>query len=266
MHSLKSFIIATRGRTGSSALAAAIDQLEGVRCFSELYGPECRACATGLSHSILSKEFTEGGYCQSFVHYVDLMNLNDWWLGIKTNSELTHIGFKVVGSVWSESEDFLPFVKEHMDVIHLTRDPVMQAISGLYAREIGIYNASFSDTRNIRDLQSKKSRPINLDPSEVAMEATYAMNWQASFPMLFHGLRGEFIEVQYEEIFKEQGTSRSINELSRFLQIDKFSLGELRYEQNITDLEAQVLNLKEVIQHVHEQGLDLAQLSKITNL
>ena len=268
MSKLKSFVIATRGRTGSTALADAVDQIEDVRCFAELLSSVCLPCKNGLSDSILSKALTEAGHCQSFEHYSGVKNLDQWWLQVKNQSpkDLSYIGFKVVGSVWSENQRFLPFVKEHLDVIHLTRDPVMQAISGLYARELQFWNVPLEDNVMMHEFQSKKNQPVFLNPSEVALEATYAHNWQIEFPKLLHGLKGKIIEVQYEEIFDDQRNSRSINELCEYFSVNEFSLGEARYAQNLTDYEAQVLNLEEVKQHLVDQELDVTQLSRVSNL
>jgi hypothetical protein len=266
--SKREFLIATRGRTGSTALAAAFDQIEGVRCFAELLASQCGPCREGLSDSIWSKEVSEGGRCQSFIHYSGEMSLNEWWLMVRDQSSntLSKIGFKVVGSVWLEIPNFLPFVKERFDVIYLTRDPVMQAISALYAKEIGLWNVPLADRKGIRKFRSRESRPVYLNPSAVSLEATYACNWQQEFTKMLDGMKGRFIEVEYEEVFNDQKTGRSTNELAAYFGVSEFSLGEVRYIQNLRNPEAQVMNLKEIKQHLVKQGFDLTQMSKITNL
>ena len=239
-----------------------LDRIEGVRCFSELLFDPCIYCERDPSDPLPLREFVEEDLCQAFFHQKGSKSLSEWWFGVESRLSVdsAKVGLKITGDAWKIYPDLLSLVKQHFDVIHLARDPVLQAISGLYARKIGHWNVPLINESKIAELDTKKNSPVVLDPAEVALEATYAHAWQSGFQTMLQEMKGVFIEVRSEEIFGEQKDNPSLHCLAEYFSAEEISLGEARYARNITSLSTQIANLVDIQLHLEEQRINTAQL------
>jgi hypothetical protein len=243
------FVILTRGRTGSTFLADALNQQPGVRCFQELLSVACPICSTGTS--FLDGSYEEAGECQCFVHSSPELSIASWLSEVELRAlrrGASRVGLKVLARALDDWPGLREVLRDHVSVIVLTRDGLDEALSGGYANAIGRWNVprNSGDARELRELQRT---PVQIDADWVVDEIRYSLAWRASIFELIRECKKPSMHLDFGEL---TGGRAGINRVLRFLGCPPAVHVEDRLERNLVDPSRQISNLDEILSAVRK--------------
>lgn len=235
-----SFIILTRGRTGSTLLCDELNRVPGLFVEQELLREHASRRVANRSTSPMSFEdfrqiFGRRRVGQYF-RYLDM-----WARGLESES----FGFKVLTHhvLLPGREGTLRAVRRRkLRVIRLHRNPILRAISGQVARARGVYNAHVADTA--ATIRRTNKVVVNVQDVVVAVKGEVG-NLDRSSKVL-NSVAGEILDVHYENFVLNRGSE--IEKICLFLGVGSAApLGPPRFQQSILSISHEVVNLPEVL-------------------
>ncbi|MEZ0148683.1 MAG: hypothetical protein AB9Q19_05115 [Candidatus Reddybacter sp.] len=255
---MSKFIVMTRGRTGSTAIIDELNQLDSVFSGQELF--------TSLEYNQWSSEVISQDYeaIEPFSYWLGKDNLmrslirrlrgdkhliskylrfaEDKAKELNKNS----FGFKIISHHLVGNVPLVEVLsKQSYSVIYLTRNLSRQIISGLLARQRGVYNSkNFHDT-------GRYSIDVEEFESLVKWEQ-YAVNSDREF-IKDHGFRS--IDITYEDFV----TNRELfyKGLLDFLKVPFELPVKSSYSVMITDLEHSIINFNDIKDAANKIGMPI---------
>jgi hypothetical protein len=246
------FVILTRGRTGSTALADACDHLEGVRCYLELLRRTCEGGGTLHEHD--GPGYRENGRCLSYVHFASDMSLVDWLSMVETEGRAAHgsiVGLKVLYGALDDWEPLGGLLTERARVIHLTRNPFYEAVSGAYANATGIWNVHHDDTPRSARLREVRAVPVRLDPEVILREVSYSLHRRRQVEDLLAGCARPVTTVAFEDLFP-LGSGDGLDAVADFLGVPRAPAYAPSFRQVVVDHNAQIENWAGIQQAIED--------------
>lgn len=255
-----SFVVVTRGRTGSTALASMLDAISQVRCWDELLATYCTW--DDIPSRPFGKPLSQDKVCLAYHHYSDSMSVESYGAKLRESvgTQQTTIGFKALPHQLDEWPAFHSFIRGSFDIIFLTRDPACSAVSAHYALQTktwNYYNKSKGDYLSL--LAERQASSITLDADEVVREAGYARDWQTDFSKEIgtYAKRGRrVLHVNYEDIFSEHSDSTpSILKLKEYFGVHSI-LQTSNVRRILVDRPSQIENMPEIVAKLQAAGFE----------
>lgn len=201
------FAILTRGRTGSTPLAAAINQHPGIVCHQEIFRPDPPVTIDDMVPSYAAVR--QSGRAPSAEEY-----LRDVMAAAPPGQK---VGFKLLMTHLQQHEEagLERFVfSSRMPLILLTRDPDRAALSAAIAHERQIYNLPADLTDDHKD---RMKRPVKLNPAFVVREARHYAHWFDHWQNRLREANAPHITVTYEQYV--ENPLDLLNRIFRFLDV-----------------------------------------------
>lgn len=194
-------IVLTRGRTGSTMLMEALSRT-GVRAYQELLTTDPR-------HECSHHRCAVNGRCVALVSRPVGTPLSDY-LGSLLSPNVTTAFKALYRHAFLDYADFLPAIKAcQASVIHLTRDPVEEAVSAAYARATGIYNVSSAriDVSLKLWLHTYLKR-VDIDIDYVLGEVGATLEWRKRATEALDAWGLEHFDISYDDLVSSDPSSR----------------------------------------------------------
>lgn len=230
------FTVLTRGRTGSTALVAAINQHPDIICHQELFRT---APAVTYDDMLPAYEAVkEAGRTPLAEEYLR---------EVEATGSPRKVGFKLLDIHLEQRRDIglEQFVlNSSQPIILLTREPAFAALSAAIAQTRGVYNLPVAHEDD--DLRARMKVPVRLDADSVAIEARLYREWSERWQTRLSDLGTRNIAVTYEQFVADR--LGLLNRIFRFLEVSELQeLAPNPYEKVTSeDVWDDVLNAAEV--------------------
>ncbi len=256
LNGLTAFAIATRGRTGSTALVGDLDQHPDILCHQEILrsigaaeSSIDRDCTSLLSYRASNPEATAE-------EYFNLLIAQSMRPGLKA------LGMKVLLNHFEGHGSIKPLefmVENGFRFIYLVRNSVNEAVSGAIAAKRGAYNLQLSQATP--ELRAKLLRPVELDPQPLVKSVKMANHWRTKFGERLTGLNANFITVTYEDYVSRK--METLNGIYAFLGVAPSTEDpEVRWtKMTSASVWDDIVNADAVKEALQEAGIDYSMVS-----
>ena len=238
---LYNYVILTRGRTGSTYFAETIGSQPGILGFQEIFSIEhtCnRHCHTNAQNE-----------CLSYMNYKDL-NFDEYFSMLTDRMKILNkkkISQKILFNHLDENPGLEDFLMSRSKIIHLSRNPFYEAISGAFALSNNFWNSNTDELEIMRKqiIQGK----TYIEPQRILDEIHYSQYWNKIYSEKFSVFADRYLAVTYEKLLRNDPIET--NALMRFLGL-KEAMRFTYSKHSIINYKKQIENWEDLISIVGE--------------
>jgi LPS sulfotransferase NodH len=235
------YVILTRGRTGSTYFAETIGSQPGFLGFQENFaiGHQCNwYCHTNAQNECLSymnyKDVTFDEYFSILTDHMKILNKEK-------------ISQKVLFNHLDENPGLEDFLISKSKIIHLSRNPFYEAVSGAYALSNDFWNSIDDES------EAKRKQLISIktyiEPQRILDEMSYSQHWNKIYFEKLSVFADQYLAVSYEKLLNNDPIQA--NALMRFLGL-KEAMHFTYSKHSIIKYKEQVENWEDLVSIVRE--------------
>ena len=235
------YTILTRGRTGSTYIADTIGSQPGILGFQEIFAGEhicSRYCHTNTQSE-----------CLCYINYKGL-NFDEYFSILTDHMKILNkkkISQKILFNHLDENPGLEGFLLSRSKIIHLSRNPFYEAVSGAYSLSNKFYNATddVSEAKRKQIIEGK----TYIEPQKILDEISYSQYWTKIYFEKFSLLADRYLAVSYDKLLINDPIET--NALSRFLGLKKV-IHFTYSKHSIINYKKQIENWEDLISIVGE--------------